>query len=814
MPKLLKVILYLLLCLPAAEATTTVTANLKSALGTAYSADSFVRFRLRGYSGSVPRVSGGVIVVTIPDVTPDAAGLISTTLYNNYEITPAGTYWTVEYWAGGNMVSTANYTICTITAGACSAGVTTYDLNQATANTVPPVVLAPTGDSTYARLDGGNTPFSGNITTQSILVKGPKPFVDVRAYGAVGNCTTDDTAAIQAAITAGGKGAWILFPPLDFLVAGACYKTTSTLTISNNDVHLFCPMDNTGYGCFIKNVTSGPIITVSGAEFSMEGVTLAGDGSDFGAGATIEGIVINGSSTADGDATLRNNTFFHLSNAIHTKSRNVNVKGNLFTNSLTGLFIDVITGQSGGAQQNRGFVIDEGNRFHTMGNTNGTDAIVRAPAASKAYQIRISGNYGDGSGKGNLFLGAADQIQITDNFIVNTVGEIININTVSDRVDIKNNYFEAYNVTGAIPANGAVRASSTVSVTTRLPHNVTNGNSIRVFGMTDVTFNGAFTVNGSDTYTLFTYPQAVGNATSGGGFYYVNPGLTGNCITAVSVTNATISGNTLTACANNAIALDGAGSSFVDVSGNTVINASNSSGGTYDGISLTSSVSNAKVENNHIINFSAATPTFARYGVNSQATGTHVLAGNSCINCGTAALSASAATYTVSGAISAGSISVTGQLTSTQATGTAPLVISSTTPVSNLSLGGGAGTSVATASLSVTGQITDTQATGTAPLVISSTTPVTNLTTVPTTYAADGTQQVNVHVVADAATLVAGTKLVTFVGAAAFTGAGTYSCTGADATATAAFQIIHTAANQITINGTGTDTIWYVCVGK
>jgi len=81
------------------------------------------------------------------------------------------------------------------------------------------------------------------------------------------------------------------------------------------------------------------------------------------------------------------------------------------------------------------------------------------------------------------------------------------------------------------------------------------------------------------------------------------------------------------------------------------------------------------------------------------------------------------------------------QLTSTVATGTAPMVVSSTTKVANLNadlldgtdwrspgpIGGTTPGSGAFTTVSATGQITSTQATGTAPLMIASTTKVANL---------------------------------------------------------------------------------------
>lgn len=91
--------------------------------------------------------------------------------------------------------------------------------------------------------------------------------------------------------------------------------------------------------------------------------------------------------------------------------------------------------------------------------------------------------------------------------------------------------------------------------------------------------------------------------------------------------------------------------------------------------------------------------------------------------------------------IACGTISATGQITSTVSTGTAPLVIASTTQVANLnaatlggatfaspgSIGSTTAGSGAFSTISATGQITSTVATGTAPLVVASTTVVANL---------------------------------------------------------------------------------------
>ena len=108
---------------------------------------------------------------------------------------------------------------------------------------------------------------------------------DVTDYGATGNGTTDDTSAIQLAITAAqtaagsSDGATVYFPAGKYLV-------TSTLTVAVHRVHilgesgkyvsqiLFNPA--TAAGCFkFQNSTSSAILYQS----SIRGFTFVGAGS-------------------------------------------------------------------------------------------------------------------------------------------------------------------------------------------------------------------------------------------------------------------------------------------------------------------------------------------------------------------------------------------------------------------------------------------------------------------------------------------------------------------------------------------------------
>jgi len=84
----------------------------------------------------------------------------------------------------------------------------------------------PTGDGflEYGTGTPGSLPFrvdqAGNVTAASITgATGTTDWLNVKAYGATGNGTTDDTAAIQAALTAAQLGQVVYFPAGRYLVS-------------------------------------------------------------------------------------------------------------------------------------------------------------------------------------------------------------------------------------------------------------------------------------------------------------------------------------------------------------------------------------------------------------------------------------------------------------------------------------------------------------------------------------------------------------------------------------------------------------------
>jgi hypothetical protein len=82
---------------------------------------------------------------------------------------------------------------------------------------------------------------------------------NVRAYGATGNGSTDDTSAVQAAITAAGAGS-VLFPAGTYVVSGLTVATASA------SLRL-----DAGATVIAKAGISGPVITVTAASVSIFG---------------------------------------------------------------------------------------------------------------------------------------------------------------------------------------------------------------------------------------------------------------------------------------------------------------------------------------------------------------------------------------------------------------------------------------------------------------------------------------------------------------------------------------------------------------
>jgi hypothetical protein len=121
-----------------------------------------------------------------------------------------------------------------------------------------------------------------------------------------------------------------------------------------------------------------------------------------------------------------------------------------------------------------------------------------------------------------------------------------------------------------------------------------------------------------------------------------------------------------------------------------------------------------------------------------------------------------------------------------------------------------------TGTVTNTGQIQSSLATGTAPLSVTSTTPATNLHANAVVYdhAASDAQMVGAKVVAGFTQMSGGTATVTLTGSAVFSN-GNYYVVGTNQSNSTVVKISVSSATQFTItSGAGTDFVHWIAVGK
>jgi len=119
-----------------------------------------------------------------------------------------------------------------------------------------------------------------------------------------------------------------------------------------------------------------------------------------------------------------------------------------------------------------------------------------------------------------------------------------------------------------------------------------------------------------------------------------------------------------------------------------------------------------------------------------------------------------------------------------------------------------------TGTLSLPGQITSTLASGTAPLSITSSTPVSHLTlnAHPQVYEA-GVLTTSEKIYTNTQALTGGAATHTFTNSFRFTSSHTFGCACTDQTAANACRAVPASATAVTLTGTGSDVLWLQCTG-
>lgn len=206
-----RLLLAILLLSSVCFGTTAVTGHISTLAGTT-TTGNFVRFWLRGCGGNQPRIGGTTVIAPTQggafffDVIANSSGDITGTLYSTRDAAGTGDG---EIECGGSHTATW-YGMQVFHAGKGGPEIPisaknsdTFDISNVTPITTNPVVTAPTGDTTYARIDGGNQPFLGDVTpsgngvlrlgTTTNRWKGYFSAIDVSAGGTLAGTFTGGT---------------------------------------------------------------------------------------------------------------------------------------------------------------------------------------------------------------------------------------------------------------------------------------------------------------------------------------------------------------------------------------------------------------------------------------------------------------------------------------------------------------------------------------------------------------------------------------------------------------------------------------------
>lgn len=148
------------------------------------------------------------------------------------------------------------------------------------------------GTLTAANFNPGNFSPTSLTVTGNETVQGPRPRIDVTAYGAKGDGVTDDTAAIQAAITAACNSPnhpTVFFPEGQYIVSQPQNPSTSPVFTTCALLHL--EGDGTGSGAQFMSAPMAQILVHAGSSPNAAPVFSFAYPQDE---ATIENMVIDG----------------------------------------------------------------------------------------------------------------------------------------------------------------------------------------------------------------------------------------------------------------------------------------------------------------------------------------------------------------------------------------------------------------------------------------------------------------------------------------------------------------------------------------
>ena len=342
-------------------------------------------------------------------------------------------------------------------------------------------------------LRGAGTVQSWRDSQKTINLLDPK-------YGVVGDRSTNDTTAIQAALNDIPDGGALYIPKTGASGGvGPNYKVdTNTLILSANDVTIYSD-HKSEYADGFYTTGTGWIIKVTGYGCRFQGVTFQGTGSED-VFSTTDAIVfdrrslgdVEGNSNLDGE--VRDCGFIFMRDAITGYGRNVFIFDNIFSNCKRSI-VGVLHTYNAGANTSdfRGWRIC-GNRFHGCGapyiRATSTETLpatrdlldswcIEMPTTSAATShLEISDNNVDFSGSG-FYKGYLAGAKIEENTTRGSVATFV-FAPITDAA----NQGASSNYVGSV-SNNTLSARTADAVTDR--GYLFDTNSIYAFGVSNLT---------------------------------------------------------------------------------------------------------------------------------------------------------------------------------------------------------------------------------------------------------------------------------------------------------------------------------------
>jgi hypothetical protein len=200
--------------------------------------------------------------------------------------------------------------------------------------------------------------------------------ISVKDFGAVGDGVTDDTAAIQAAIDSLSAGGVLTVPVGNYLVS-------STITISNNGVHLIGSGSTSAKVKFTGTHTSGAVIKVSASATKLSDFQVNADATrQASVDTSCIGILYEGADVANTNITRQR--LYHVA-VLNQPSHGILWVGRVWYSEAK----TIICQGNGG----HGFAVDDG----TLTSRTNKDQ----PGFSQISDLVVTGNGGHGLAVGN-----------------------------------------------------------------------------------------------------------------------------------------------------------------------------------------------------------------------------------------------------------------------------------------------------------------------------------------------------------------------------------------------------------------------------